>query len=105
MYATGRGVTLDRNEAIVWYRKAADQGDVKAKHALEPLEPSGLMRTSNFELLTALIGFPVELWLSLGFLLRGSKLRDRRQAALAVLGAVFLWHLKDRKMRPQQAHR
>jgi TPR repeat protein len=92
LYATGRGVPLDRSEAIVWYRKAADQGDVKAKHALESLDTSGLTRTRNFELLTALLGFAVGLWFSIDFLLRRKKLRGRRQAAIAVLGAVFLSH-------------
>ena len=64
MYSTGRGVPLDRNEAIVWYRKAANQGDVKSKHALQSWRTTGgLMGTKTFELLTALIGFPVGLWL------------------------------------------
>jgi TPR repeat protein len=90
IYATGRGLPLDRSEAIFWYRKAADQGDVKAKHTLESFTTLGLMGTRTFELLTALIGFPVGLWLTLDLLLRGRKRRDRRHAAMAVLGALLL---------------
>lgn len=92
MYGTGRGLPLDRSEAIFWYRKAADHGDVKAMDALRSLETSGLMRTKNFELLTALIGLAVGLWFSIDFLLRRKKLRGWRQAAIAVLGGVFLSH-------------
>ena len=90
MYATGQAVPIDRSQAIAWYRKAANQGDAKAKHALKSLEGSGLMGTINFELLTALIGFPVGLWLFLGSLLGGRNLRSGRRAAIAVLGLVFL---------------
>jgi TPR repeat protein len=90
MYATGRGVPIDRSQAIAWYHKAANQDDAKAKHALESLEPSGLMGRRNFELISAWIGFPVGLWLCLDFVLRGRKLRDRRQGAIAILGVVFL---------------
>ncbi len=92
IYATGRGVPPDRSEAIVWYRKAAGQGDVKAKHALESLETRGLLRTRNFELLTALIVFAVGLWFSIDFILRRKKLRGRHQAAIAVLGVVLMSH-------------
>jgi TPR repeat protein len=83
LYATGRGVPLERSEAIVWYLKAASQGDVRARHALVSLG-------ENFEFLTALIGFPVGLWFSLGFVLPRRKLRNMRQAATTVLGVVFL---------------
>lgn len=87
MYATGRGVPRDRKESIVWYRQAARQGDIRAKQALESVE-SGLMSSKTFELITVLIGFPVGIGLCLDFLLRGKK--PQRQAATAVLGAIFL---------------
>jgi len=44
----------------------------------------------NFELLSALIGFSVGLWLFLGSLLAGRNPRSGRRAAIAVLGLVFL---------------
>lgn len=34
MYENGRGVTADREQAMQWYRKAADQGHSRAAHAL-----------------------------------------------------------------------
>ena len=34
-YADGRGVEKDEAAAVVWFRKAADQGDVEAKRALD----------------------------------------------------------------------
>lgn len=34
MYRTGDGVSPDYDEALNWYRKAADQGDIKAQTAL-----------------------------------------------------------------------
>jgi hypothetical protein len=83
VYWNGRGVALDRGEAIVWYLSAAAQGDIRARHALESL-------AGNFEFLTALIGFPVGLLFFLQFVLPGRKLRNKRQAAITALGAVFL---------------
>ena len=37
MYEYGQGVPQDYREALVWYRKAADQGDEKAKGKLDQL--------------------------------------------------------------------
>jgi hypothetical protein len=34
MYAKGRGVTQDEQQAVIWYRKAADQGDADAQYNL-----------------------------------------------------------------------
>lgn len=34
MYDLGRGVTKDYAEAALWYRRAAEQGNVKAQHNL-----------------------------------------------------------------------
>lgn len=34
MYAGGRGVAKDEAQAVVWYRKAADQGYPDAQHSL-----------------------------------------------------------------------
>ena len=36
-YDWGKGVTYDEQEAVKWYTKAAEQGDEKAKKALEQL--------------------------------------------------------------------
>ncbi|MGA8697070.1 MAG: tetratricopeptide repeat protein, partial [Xanthobacteraceae bacterium] len=57
MYATGRGVPLDRCEAIVWYIKAAAKGDVRAKNALEALG-------WDYEFLGALVLFSIGLLFS-----------------------------------------
>jgi tetratricopeptide (TPR) repeat protein len=35
MYWSGQGVNADRDEAVLWLRKAADQGDANAKLSLE----------------------------------------------------------------------
>jgi hypothetical protein len=90
MYATGRGVPQDRREAVAWYRLAAKHGNIKAKRALEPLEGRRLISTRNFELITVLIGFPVGIYLCSYFLLRRKKIQHLQQAAIIVLGAVFL---------------
>jgi len=37
MYENGRGVQVDEAKAVEWYRKAADQGDGRAKKSLERL--------------------------------------------------------------------
>jgi TPR repeat protein len=37
MYANGRGVVQDNNQAIVWYRKAAEQGEENAIATLKKL--------------------------------------------------------------------
>lgn len=34
MYRYGEGVTLDRDKAIFWYKKASEQGDLRAKDKL-----------------------------------------------------------------------
>ena len=34
MYEMGMGVTADKNEAIKWYKKAAEKGDKDAKDKL-----------------------------------------------------------------------
>ena len=38
MYLDGKGVPKDLEEAVKWFRKAADQGDALALWALENLE-------------------------------------------------------------------
>ena len=35
MYDNGYGVAMDKQEAITWYRRAADQGFETAKEALK----------------------------------------------------------------------
>jgi len=37
MYEYGRGVSQDYGEALIWYRKAAEQGDEMAKDKLGQL--------------------------------------------------------------------
>lgn len=91
MYASGRGVQRDYGEAAWWYRKAADQGNAKAKQALKLLESRSRppTKTQFVEISTALLGFPVGLWLSLNFLLPGRKLSGWRPA-ITLLGVIFL---------------
>jgi len=38
MYEYGRGVTQSYEEAVKWYRKAAEQGNFLAQYKLESLE-------------------------------------------------------------------
>ena len=38
MYYEGKGVPKDEQEAVVWYRRAADQGHAQAKAALQKLQ-------------------------------------------------------------------
>ena len=38
MYANGEGVAKNDEQAVKWYRKAAEQGDEDAKKLLEKLE-------------------------------------------------------------------
>jgi TPR repeat protein len=40
MYEYGKGVAKDEREAVVWYRKAAEQGDARAKERLVKLGAS-----------------------------------------------------------------
>eukprot|EP00613_Pedinella_sp_CCMP2098_P071055 CAMPEP_0171931742 /NCGR_PEP_ID=MMETSP0993-20121228/29716_1 /TAXON_ID=483369 /ORGANISM="non described non described, Strain CCMP2098" /LENGTH=82 /DNA_ID=CAMNT_0012571849 /DNA_START=48 /DNA_END=293 /DNA_ORIENTATION=- len=42
MYRTGEGVAQDFNEAVRWYGKAADQGDVRSMSLLGLLYIKGL---------------------------------------------------------------
>jgi len=41
MYGNGRGVTQDYAEAVGWYRKAAEQGDVEAQYGLGLMYDNG----------------------------------------------------------------
>lgn len=41
MYETGRGVPQDYGQAVLWYRKAAEQGDAKAEYRLGVLYANG----------------------------------------------------------------
>jgi TPR repeat protein len=38
MYGTGTGVPQDDDEAVKWYRKAAEQGHAVAKQRLDKLD-------------------------------------------------------------------
>ena len=38
-YENGRGVPQDENQAIAWFRKAAEQGNKDAKAKLDQIEP------------------------------------------------------------------
>ena len=41
MYAKGRGVRQDYVQAVQWYRKAAEQGNVEAQHNLGAVYVNG----------------------------------------------------------------
>ena len=41
MYDNGRGVRQDDAQAVYWYRKAAEQGNVEAQHNLGAMYANG----------------------------------------------------------------
>ena len=41
MYETGQGVALDYKQAVFWYRKAAEQGDLMAQSGLGRIYETG----------------------------------------------------------------
>jgi TPR repeat protein len=90
MYANGMGVPQNRTEAYRWFRKAADQGDIKAKHSLELLRSQSMTKMRWLELFTDFAAIPLGLWASLEFLLPGRMFKNRRQAAVTLLGICFL---------------
>lgn len=90
MYVNGLVVPQNRVEAYRWFRKAADQGNPKAKNALKLLRNESMSNTRRFELFTDIIAILLGLWASLEFLLPGRKLKNRRQAAVTLLGICFL---------------
>ncbi len=95
MYYFGRGVPQDYSEAVRWYRKAAEQGDVRAQESLEGLgswsrPPTKTRYLALSMALLTLTGALWFLWSSLEFLLKGRKLREWRQVAEAVLGFGLL---------------
>ena len=50
MYENGRGVRQDYAEALRWYRKAAEQGDVQAQYNLGLMYYNGQGVRQNFHL-------------------------------------------------------
>ena len=48
MYYHGKGVTQDYEEALRWYRKAADQGDDVAQYALGGMYEKGQGVTQDY---------------------------------------------------------
>jgi len=48
MYNEGKGVKQDFTEAVLWFRKAAEQGDVKAQHNLGTMYNEGKGAKQDF---------------------------------------------------------
>jgi TPR repeat protein len=90
MYGNGVGVQQNRTEAYRWFRKAADQGNPEAKQALKLLRNGSMTGMRWVELCVGLAGLVVGLWAALEFLLPGKTLKNRRQAAVTLLGAGML---------------
>src|SRR5205807_420797 len=91
MYREGRGVPRDDAEAVRWYRKAAEQGDAMAQHALG-FTKTGWNVGRKMRYLSFLIVFLGGLWFSIDFLLPGGSLRDWRQKAKTLFGiSGMLW--------------
>ena len=50
LYYAGRGVEQDFFQAAMWYEKAAEQGDVRAKDRLIELKEDGLIKESKTDI-------------------------------------------------------
>lgn len=89
MYYKGVGTAQDHSEARRWYIKAARQGNADAKKALTLLgtESSAVTKLEFLELLS---GLPLGLLLLGAFLVHRGNILDWRQAALFLLGVIFL---------------
>jgi len=49
MYYKGQGVKLDYQEAVNWYRKAAEQGGVEAQEQVKKLEMKIELSEQNYD--------------------------------------------------------
>lgn len=75
MYETGRGVPQDYGQAVLWYRKAAEQGDAKAEYRLGVLYANGA-------------GVPQDKTQAAGFFLAAAK--QGYAPAYAMIGGAYL---------------
>ena len=88
MYYKGEGVAQNYAEARRWYLKAAKQGNADAQQALRLLRAqSAVTKLEYFELLA---GLPFGLWILTAFFVHRGNIFDWRQAALFLLGLIFL---------------
>ncbi len=89
MYYKGLGTSQDYAEARHWCIKAAKQGNADAKQALGLFgtQSSLVKKLEYFELLT---GLPLGLWVLTAFFVHRGNILDWRQAALLLLGLIFL---------------
>ncbi len=89
MYYKGLGTSQDYAEARRWCIKAAKQGNADAKQALRLFgtQSSTVSKLEYIELLTCL---PLGLWVLVSFFVHQGNILDWRQAALLLLGLVFL---------------
>jgi len=89
MYYKGVGTAQDYAEARRWYIKAAKRGDADAQQALGLFgtQSSTVTKLEYIELLTCL---PLGLWVLVSFFVHQGNVLDWRQAALLLLGLVFL---------------
>jgi TPR repeat protein len=49
MYDSGQGVTQDYKQTVKWYRKAAEQGDVRAQYSLGSMYRLGRGVTQDYK--------------------------------------------------------
>ncbi len=75
MYETGKGVPQDYAQAVLWYRKAAEQGDAKAEYRLGVLYANG-------------VGVPQDKTRAAGFFLAAAK--QGYAPAYAMIGGAYL---------------
>lgn len=88
MYYKGEGVAQSYAEARRWYARAAKQGNVDAQQALTQLRAqSAVTKLEYFQLVA---GLALGLWLLAAFVVHRGNILDWRQAALLLLGLVFL---------------
>jgi hypothetical protein len=89
MYYKGLGTSQDYAEARRWCIKAAKQGNADGQQALGLFgtQSSTVTKLEYIELLTCL---PLGLWVLAAFFVHQGNILDWRQAALLLLGLVFL---------------
>jgi TPR repeat protein len=88
MYYRGEGVVQNYAEARRWYLKAAKQGNADAQQAVKLLAAqSAVTKLEYFELLA---GLPLGFWILASFFVHRGDILAWREAALFLLGLVFL---------------
>ena len=88
MYYKGEGVARNYAEARRWYAKAAKQGNADAQQAVRVLRAQSAV--TKLEYLELLGGLSLGFWLLAAFFVHRANILDWRQAALLLLGLVFL---------------